>query len=88
MPTAPFPSDLHRHRSLCPACGSASIRIHTSVEVQVDVVVSEAEEALTVVDEALGDAAWDERSPAACPQCEWRGRVADLAEHSLTALEP
>ena len=88
MPTAPLASDLHPHRSLCPACGSASIRILTSVEVHVDVVISEVEEELTVIDEALGDAAWNECSPAACPRCDWRGTVAELHEHTLTGSNP
>lgn len=86
MSTTSSPTHAYPNRALCPACGSASVRILTSVEVQVDVIFSSSEDELVVVDEALGDADWDERSPVACPSCDWRGVVGDLQDHALTAL--
>ncbi|MEJ2357504.1 MAG: hypothetical protein P8Y13_05395, partial [Deinococcales bacterium] len=71
---------------LCPACGADSVRILTSVEVSVDVVVDATEEELRVIDEALGDAAWDEKTAVACRYCDWHGTVGDLHQHVLTEI--
>lgn len=84
-PSSPS-SERHRHSSLCPACGATSIRIRTSVEVEVDVVVDEPFEEIVVRDEQLGDATWDEASQAVCPACDWTGTVAELRRRALTTL--
>ncbi len=83
--SSPFP-ERHAHSPLCPACGATSIRIRTSIEVEVDVVVHERFEEMLVRDEQLGDAMWDEDSLAVCPACEWTGTVGDLNRRALTTL--
>ncbi|MEJ2289848.1 MAG: hypothetical protein P8Y02_14640 [Deinococcales bacterium] len=89
MMTASLPSvETDSARPLCPACGAHSLRILTSVEVQVDVVVDALADELQVIDEALGDAAWDEDTPVACPACDWHGTVGELHERALTELPP
>lgn len=83
MPTSLHPTEAAAHRPLCPACGADSIRIHLSIEVEIDVVVDDLVDDLQVVDESLGDAAWDTESLAACPLCDWRGTVGDLHQRVL-----
>lgn len=76
----------HHHSPLCPECGATSIRIRTSIEVEVDVVVDDPADEMMVLDELLGDAMWDEASLAVCPACRWEGTVADLRRRALTSL--
>jgi len=85
MPASSLPNEIHRHKSLCPACGAERVRILTSIEVHVDVVVDATEDELQVIDEALGDAAWDAETTVACGRCDWHGTVGDLHEHVLAA---
>lgn len=75
-----------QHNPLCPECGATSIRIRTSIEVEVDVVVERPGDEMVVMDELLGDAAWDEASLAVCPVCRWEGTVGELRRRALTAL--
>lgn len=84
MPASSLPPEPQRHKSLCPACGAERVRILTSIEVFVDVVVDATEDELQVIDEALGDAAWDAGTAVACGRCDWHGTVGDLHEHVLT----
>jgi hypothetical protein len=58
----------------------------TSIEVSVDVVVDATADELQVIDEALGDAAWDDATTAACRHCDWHGTVGDLHEHLLAGI--
>ncbi len=83
MRASSLPSEPHRNKSLCPACGADSVRILTSIEVSVDVVIDASADELQVIDEALGDAAWDEATAAACRRCDWHGTVGDLHDHLL-----
>ncbi|HKI56906.1 MAG TPA: hypothetical protein VKB31_07105 [Trueperaceae bacterium] len=84
-PSSPSPEP-RRHSPLCPECGATSIRIRTSIEVEVDVVVEDPAAEMIVMDELLGDAMWDERTLAVCPACSWQGTVGDLRRRALTAL--
>ncbi len=88
MPASFSPVEPVSARPLCPTCGSHSLRILTSVEVQVDVMVDVKAEELQVIDEELGDAAWDEDTPVACPACGWQGTVGELEERAFTELTP
>ncbi len=84
MPSSLHPTEAVAHLPLCPDCGADSIRIRLSIEVDIEVVVDELVDDLQVVDESLGDAAWDSQSPAECPQCHWHGTVGDLHQRVLT----
>jgi len=86
MPSSSPSSRNHAHSPLCPECGATSIRIRASIEVEVDVVVERPEDEMVVMDELLGDAAWDEASLAVCPACSWAGTVGDLRRRALVSL--
>lgn len=86
MPSSSASHTAHQHSPLCPECGATSVRIRTSIEVEVDVAVEHPDDEMIVMDELLGDAMWDEGSLAACPVCRWEGTVADLRRRALTAL--
>lgn len=63
---------------LCPNCGSPVVRIDTSVEVKYLVQYALVMRDLEVLSEQLGDAGWDDHTPAACDACGWRGEVGAL----------
>lgn len=86
MTVSSLPTEPDQHKSLCPVCGAERVRILTSIEVYVDVVVGATGEELRVIDEALGDAAWDEATAVACARCDWHGTVGDLHEHVMTEI--
>lgn len=84
-------SDAHRPATtvqesgaLCPRCGHANIRITTSILAQYH-VRHEAGGELTVLQERLGDAAWDEENPAACEHCGWAGTVSQVRRSTSRA---
>lgn len=81
---SPSPS-APRSAALCPECGSARVRITTSIPVQYDVVYEALNHDFRVVDELLGDAMWDAESGASCLRCAWHGTVADLRRSEAAA---
>lgn len=63
---------------LCPSCGSPVVHIDTSVEVKYLVQYALMVRDLEVLAEQLGDAGWDDHTPAACDACGWSGEVGAL----------
>ncbi len=80
MPSASAHTDEPDHAStpLCPSCGSPVVHIDTSVEVKYLVQYALIMRDLEVLAEQLGDAAWDNLTPAACDACGWSGQVGAL----------
>lgn len=77
-PSLPSYLDTDPTTPLCPRCGSSRARITTSVTIDYEIAIDGRGGEITVLSELVGDATWDQDSPASCPVCHWYGTVRDL----------